>query len=68
MRKPTNSEIVAIALLFVSIFLVMTTGRLFGPVSLPTAIVAVLPAAFFDWRAKLRNRIVADRDDDKEAA
>jgi hypothetical protein len=67
-RKPTTSAIVAIVLLFISIFLVMTVGRLFGLVILPMVLVAVLLAAFFDWRAKLRNRIVAGRDDDKKAA
>jgi hypothetical protein len=35
---------------------------------LPTAVVAGLLVVYFDWRAKLRNRILADRDDHREAA
>ena len=35
---------------------------------LPTAIVAGLLVVYFDWRAKLRNRILADRDDHTKAA
>lgn len=78
MKRATKSEIVAIALAFVSIFVVLTAGatavwltsevRVFGLVMLPTAIVAGLLVVYFDWRAKLRNRILADRDDHREAA
>jgi hypothetical protein len=35
---------------------------------LPTAIVAGLLVVYFDWREKLRDRILADRDDRKKAA
>ncbi|MET0165943.1 MAG: hypothetical protein ABW318_13200 [Vicinamibacterales bacterium] len=78
MKKATKSEIVAIVLGFISLFVVMIAGstavwltsevRVFGLVVLPTAIVAGLLAVYFDWRAKLRNRILADRDDHKKAA
>ena len=78
MKKATQSEIVAIVLAFISIFVVLTAGttavwltsevRVFGLVMLPTAIVAGLLVVYFDWRAKLRNRILADRDDHREAA
>ena len=73
MKRATKSEIVAIVLAFISIFVVLTAGatavwltsevRVFGLVMLPTAIVAGLLVVYFDWRAKLRNRILADRDD-----
>lgn len=78
MKKATTSETVAIVLAFISIFVVLTTGaiavwltsevRVFGLMALPTAIVAGLLVVYFDWREKLRNRILADRDDHKKAA
>ena len=77
MKRTTKSEIVAIVLAFVSIFVVLTAGATavwltsefsFGLVMLPTAIVAGLLVVYFDWRATLRNRILADRDDHREAA
>jgi hypothetical protein len=77
-KKATKSEIVAIVLAFTSLFVVMIAGsiavwltsevRVFGLVALPTAIVAGLLVVYFDWRAKLRNRILADRDDHRKAA
>jgi hypothetical protein len=33
-----------------------------GLVTLPTAIVASLLVLYFDWRAKLQRRILAERD------
>ena len=78
MKKATKSEIGAIVLAFISLFVVMIAGstavwltsevRVFGLVVLPTAIVAGLLVVYFDWRAKLHNRILADRDDHKKAA
>ena len=78
MTKATKPEIVAIVLAFISLFVVMIAGstavwltsevRVLGLVVLPTAIVAGLLVVYFDWRAKLRNRILADRDDHKKAA
>ena len=77
MKKATKSESAAIVLAFISLFVVMTAGitavwltsevRVFGLVMLPTAIVAGLLVLYFDWRAKLRHQILADRDDHKKA-
>jgi len=77
-KKATKSEIVAIVLAFISLFVVTIAGstavwltsevRVFGLVVLPTAIVAGLLVVYFDWRAKLRTRILADRDEHKKAA
>jgi hypothetical protein len=77
-KKATKSEIAAIVLAFISLFVVMIAGSIavwltsevmvFGLVALPTAIVAGLLVVYFDWRAKLRNRILADRDDHRKAA
>jgi hypothetical protein len=77
-KKATKSESVAIVLAFISLFVVMIAGsiavwltsevRVFGLVLLPTAIVAGLLVLYFDWRAKLRNRILADRDDHEKVA
>jgi uncharacterized membrane protein len=77
-KKATKSEIVAIVLAFISLFVVMIAGsiavwltsevRVFGLVVLPTAIVAGLLVVYFDWREKLRQRILADRDDHRKAA
>ena len=42
--------------------------RVFGLVMLPTAIVAALLVVYFDWRAKLRRRVLAERDVYRKAA
>ena len=78
MKHATKPEIVATVLAFISILVVLTAGaaavwltsevRVVGLVMLPTAIVAGLLVVYFDWRAKLRNRILAGRDDQREAA
>ena len=78
MKKAKTPETVAIVLAFISIFVVLTTGaiavwltsevRVFGLVALSTAIVAGLLVVYFDWRATLRNNILANRDDHREAA
>ena len=78
MKKATQSEIVAIVLGFISLLVVMIAGStavwltsevmVFGLVVLPTVIVAGLLVVYFDWRAELRNRILADREDHKKAA
>ena len=67
-----RSTVLAIALAFVSIWVVMAAGvmavslteevRVVGLVALPTAIVASLLVLYFDWRAKLQRRILAERD------
>jgi hypothetical protein len=77
-KEATQSQTVAIVLAFISILVVLAAGvtavwltsevRVFGLVMLPTAIVAGLLVVYFDWRAKLRNRILTNRDDHGEAA
>ena len=77
MRTTNKATIVALALVFVSIWVVLTAGitavwlteevRVFALVALPTGIVASLLVAYFDWRAKLRRR-VAERDGYRTAA
>jgi hypothetical protein len=67
-----KSTVLAIALAFVSIWVVLAAGvtavwlteevRVVGLVTLPTAIVASLLVLYFDWRAKLQRRILAERD------
>ena len=78
MRKVDKATIVALALLFVSIWVVLAAGitavwlteevRVFGLVILPTGIVAGLLVVYFDWRAKLRRRVVAEREEHRTAA
>jgi hypothetical protein len=67
-----GSIVLAIALAFVSIWVVLAAGmiavwltgevRVFGLVMLPTAVVASLLVVYFDWRARLQRRILAKRD------
>ena len=68
MRKADKETTVALALLFFSIWVVLAVGitavwltaevRVFGLVILPTAIVAGLLVGYFEWRAKLRRRVL----------
>ena len=68
--------VVAIALAFVSIWVVMAAGitavwptqevRVVGLVMLPTAVVAALLVLYFDWRAKLPRQILAKRDERRD--
>jgi hypothetical protein len=68
-----RSTILAIGLAFVSIWAVMAAGitpvwlteevRVVGLVTLPPAIVASLLVLYFEWRAKLQRRILAERKD-----
>jgi hypothetical protein len=78
-REKANKEtIVALALAFFSIWVVLAVGitavwltsevRVFGLVMLPTAIVAGLLVVYFDWRAKLRRRVLAERDTYRKGA
>jgi hypothetical protein len=63
----SKATIVALVLLVVSIFVVMTAAitavslpvevKVFGLVILPTAIVALLLVVYFDWRANLVRRM-----------
>ena len=78
MRKANKETIVALALAFFSIWVVLAVGitavwltsevRVLGLVMLPTAIVAGLLVVYFDWRAKLRRRVLAERDTYRNAA
>lgn len=78
MRKANRETIVALALLLFSIWVVLAVGitavwltaevRVFGLVILPTAIVAGLLVVYFEWRAKLRRRVLGERDTCRKAA
>jgi uncharacterized membrane-anchored protein len=78
MRKSNKETIVTLALLFFSIWVVLAMGitavwftaevRVFGLVTLPTAIVAGLLVVYFEWRAKLRRRVLSERDTYRKAA
>lgn len=78
MRKANKETIVTLALLFFSIWVVLAMGitavwltaevRVFGLVILPTAIVAGLQVVYFEWRAKLRRRVLGERDTYRKAA
>ena len=78
MRKANKETVLALALAFFSIWVVLAVGitavwltsevRVFGLVILPTAIVAALLVVYFDWRAKLRRRVLGERDAHRKAA
>ena len=78
MRKASKETIVALALAFFSLWTVLAVGltavwltaevRVFGLVMLPTAIVAGLLVVYFDWRAKLRRRVLGERHAHRKAA
>jgi hypothetical protein len=75
-RKANKETVVALA--FFSIWVVLAVGitaawlptevRVFGLVILPTAIMAGLLVVYFDWRAKLRRRVLAEHDTYRKAA
>lgn len=68
-----KSTTLAVALAFVSVWVLLAAGitavwlteevRVIGLVILPTAVVASLLVLYFDWRAKLQRRILAERDE-----
>ena len=78
MRKLDKATIVALALFFVSIWVVLAAGiaavwlteevRVFGLVILPTGVVAGLLVVYFAWRDNLRRRALAERDRHRTAA
>ena len=78
MGKANKDTIVALALVFSSLWVALAVGitavwltaevRVFGLVMLPTAIVAGLLVVYFDWRAKLRRRVLGERDAYRKAA
>ena len=78
MRKANKETIVALVLAVFSIWVILAVGitavwltsevRMVGLVMLPTAIVAGLLVGYFDWRAKLRRRVLAEPDTYRKAA
>ena len=78
MRKANRETVVALVLAFFSIWVVLAVGitavwwtsevRVFGLVMLPTVTVAGLLVVYFDWRGKLRRRVLAERDTYRKAA
>jgi uncharacterized membrane-anchored protein len=77
-EKATKQMVMAVVLFFVSIWVIMAVGitavwlteevRVFGLVALPTTIVTGLLVVYFDWRAKLLNRIRDERNEFRKAA
>ena len=67
-----KSTVLAIALAFLSVWVIMVAGltalwltdevRVIGLIALPTAIAASLLVVYFDWRARLQRRILTERD------
>ena len=78
MKNAGTASILAVALAFVAIWVVLAAGataiwltgevRVFGLVMVPTAIVAALLVVYFDWREKLRRRMLAESKDYQKAA
>ena len=78
MKKLDKATIVALALFFVSIWVVLAAGtaavwltdevRVFGLVILPTGIVAALLVVYFAWRDNLRRRARDERSGHRTAA
>lgn len=74
----SKMTMVAVMLFFVSMLVVMAAGmtavwlteeiRVIGLVIVPSGIVAGLLVVFFEWRARLLDRIRDERDDHKKAA
>jgi len=72
------ATILAVALAFVAMWLVLAAGatavwltgemKVFGLVILPTAIVAGLLVVYFDWRERLRRRMLVEPEDSRKAA
>jgi hypothetical protein len=70
-KKVSKAAVVAVVLFVVSLAVVVTVGiiavwlteevRVLALVILPTAIVASLLVMYFDWRARLLNRIRDER-------
>jgi hypothetical protein len=72
------ATILAVALAFVAMWVVLAAGatavwltgemKVFGLVILPTAIVAGLLVVYFDWRERLRRRMLVEPENSKKAA
>lgn len=78
MKNLDKATIVALALFFVSIWVVLAAGtaavwltdevRVFGLVILPTGIVGALLVVYFAWRDNLRRRALDERGGHRTAA
>ena len=78
MKKVNKETVVAMVAAIFSIWVLLAVAitavwltseaRMFGLVILPTAIVGGLLVVYFDWRAKLRRRVLAERDTYRKAA
>jgi amino acid transporter len=78
MKQATKTTVVAVALFFVSIWVIIAAGvtavwlteevRVVSLVMLPAATVAALLVVFFEWRAKLPNPIPDERNEHRKAA
>jgi len=76
-RKVNKATVLALALACCILWIVLAVGitvvwstaesRVFGLAILPTAIVAGLLVVYFDWRAKLRRRVLGERDTYRKA-
>ena len=77
MRKVNKATVLALALACCILWIVLAVGitvvwstaesRVLGLAILPTAIVAGLLVVYFDWRAKLRRRVLGERDTYRKA-
>ena len=77
MKNARTATILAVALAFAAIWVVLAAGataawltgegRVFGLAAL-TAIVAALLVVYFDWREKLSRRMLAEPKDYRKAA
>jgi hypothetical protein len=77
-KKVSKASVVAVVLFVVSLAVVLTVGiiavwsteevRVLALVILPTAVVASLLVMYFDWRAKLLNRIRDERHQYRQTA
>ena len=78
MKNARIATILAVALAFVAMWVVLAAGatavwltgemKVFGLVILPTAIVAGLLVVYFDWRERLRRRMLVEPEDSRKAA
>ena len=78
MKNVRIATILAVALAFVAMWVVLAAGatavwltgemKVFGLVILPTAIVAGLLVVYFDWRERLRRRMLVEPEDSRKAA
>ena len=77
MKKMDKATGVALALAFVSIWIILAAGitavwlteevRVFGLVILPTGVVAGLLVVYFAWRDNLRRRALSERGEHRTA-